>query len=88
MPDPPTDDILDPKLDPPEREELWELVRLLEHERPVPRPAFRGQLARQLRADPGSPYRVRRLIAAYACSGAALLVVVGIGLVGAGPLAA
>jgi hypothetical protein len=87
MPDPRPDDILDPKLRPTERRELMETARLLEEQRPVPRPAFRGKLARQLRADPGSNYRVRRLIAAYAGSGAVMLLVVAIGLAGFGPLA-
>jgi hypothetical protein len=88
MPDRRADEILDPKLDTREREQLMETARLLEQERPIPRPTFRGKLSRQLRADSPSPYRVRRLIAAYAGSGATLLLVVGTGLAGAGPLAA
>jgi hypothetical protein len=88
MPDPADNDFLDPKADTLERVLLTETARLLERERPVPRPAFRGKLARELRPDSSSPYRVRRLIAAYAGSGVVLLLVVAIGLVGAGPLAA
>jgi hypothetical protein len=87
MPDPRDDDILDPSLEPGERAELLETARLLEEHRPIPRPAFRGQLARRLRTRTGSAYPVRRLIAAYAGSGLALLMVVAIGLAGIGPLA-
>ena len=55
MPDPERDEILDPKLPPAERERLLETARLLEQARPVPRPAFRGTLARQLRARSSRP---------------------------------
>jgi hypothetical protein len=88
VPEPRDDDILDPTLQPQERIELLETVRLLEDQRPIPRPAFRGQLARRLRTRPQSPYLVRRLTAAYAGLGFTLLMVVAIGLAGAGPLAA
>jgi hypothetical protein len=87
MPNLRTDDILDPKLTAKERDELLETARLLERGRPVPRPTFRGQLGRQLRADPRNPFRIRRLVAAYAGFGAALLMFVAIGLAGVGPLA-
>jgi hypothetical protein len=87
MPDPERDEILDPKLGPAERKRLLETARLLERERPVPRPAFRGELARQLRARSAAPRRVRLLIGAYAGAGLALLAVVAVGLAGAGPLA-
>jgi hypothetical protein len=88
MPEPDRDEILDPKLEPAERERLLETAHLLEQARPVPRPAFRGKLARQLRARPTGPQRVRLLIGAYAGSGLTLLAVVAIGLAGVGPLAA
>jgi hypothetical protein len=87
MPDPNGDEILDPKLQPAERERLLETAHLLERSRPVPRPAFRGKLARQLRARSAGPQRVRLLIGAYAGSGLALLLVVAVGLAGVGPLA-
>jgi hypothetical protein len=87
MPDPERDQILDPKLKPAEREELLETARLLERTRPVPRPAFRGRLARHLHTPPTGSERVRLLIGAYAGSGLALLLLVAIGLAGAGPLA-
>jgi hypothetical protein len=88
MPDSRSDDTLDPSLEDLERIELLETARLLEDQRPVPRSAFRGRLARQLRAESTSPNRVRRLIVAYAGSGFLLLMTVGIGLAGVGPLAA
>ena len=59
MPDPREDEILDPSLEPEERAELLETARLLEEPRPVPRPAFRGELARRLRdahEQPSAPY--------------------------------
>jgi hypothetical protein len=88
MPDPQRDEILDPKLRPAERKGLLETARLLERERPVPRPAFRGKLARRLRARSTSSQRLRVLIGAYAGSGLALLAVVAVGVAGVGPLAA
>jgi hypothetical protein len=87
MPDPERDEILSPTLEPAERDRLLGTARLLEQARPAPRPAFRGRLARQLRADSAGPQRLRLLIGAYAGSGLALLAVVAIGLAGAGPLA-
>ena len=87
MPDPERDEILDPRLKPAEREELLETAPLLEQARPLPRPAFRGRLAKQLHTPPAGPERVRLLIGAYAGSGFALLLLIAIGLAGAGPLA-
>jgi hypothetical protein len=95
MPDPERDEILDPKLEAAEREGLLETARLLEQERPVPRPAFRGALAKRLRPRStsrgglrfSSRQRLRLLIGAYAGSGLALLAVVAAGLGGIGPLA-
>jgi hypothetical protein len=87
MPDPERDEILEPRMPAPERKRLLETARLLERERPVPRPAFRGELARRLRARSPSPQRLRVLIGAYAGAGLALLAVVAVGLAGTGPLA-
>jgi hypothetical protein len=87
MPDSGDNDFFDPTLLPEERAELLETARLLEDQRPIPRPAFRGQLARRLRTRTTGAYPVRRLIAAYAGSGFALLLVAAIGLAGLGPLA-
>jgi hypothetical protein len=88
VPDPDRDEILDPKLGPTERGRLHETAHLLEQARPLPRPAFRGKLARELRAGPTSPQRLRLLIGAYAGSGFTLLAVVAVGVAGVGPLAA
>src|SRR4029453_5796033 len=87
MADPEGDELFDPKIAPAERKRLLETARMLERERPVPGPAFRGELARRLRARSPSPQRLGVLIGAYAGAGLALLAVVAVGLAGAGPLA-
>jgi hypothetical protein len=63
--------------------------RLL-RERPVPRAGFRAQLRATLRSNFGAapPQRLRWLIGTYAATGAALLLVLVLGVAGAGPLAA
>jgi hypothetical protein len=62
----------------------------LRRERPVPRAAFRGELRRRLLigAAAPSPRRQRLAISAYAGSGAVLLTLAAIGLLGAGPFSA
>jgi hypothetical protein len=87
MRDPDRDDILDPTLRPEERKRLLETAKLLEQARPIPRPSFRGELARQLRARSAGPQRLRLLVSAYAGAGLALLSGVAVGLGGIGPLA-
>lgn len=68
------------------------LATRLESERPVPHPAFRGELRRHLLAladrRRSAPARLRLAITAYAGSGAALLAVAAAGLAGIGPFAA
>jgi hypothetical protein len=67
------------------------LEERLERERPVPAAGFRGELRRRLIEAAGretSTARVRFSILAYASSGAALMLVAVIGVLGAGPLAA
>jgi hypothetical protein len=72
---------LDPELHPVEER----LVR----ERPVPRAGFRSELRALIGTAAGPERRrVRRLIAAYAGSGALLLAVAIAGTAGVGPLAA
>jgi hypothetical protein len=68
-----------------------EMEELLTAARPLPRPAFRGELRRRLsgsRDGHGSERRLRLVIAAYAGSGGLLLALVVLGLAGAGPLSA
>lgn len=79
-------------MDPREREELEAIADRLHRARPVPRAGFRGELRSRLlegRVRRRAPRRrVRLLIAAYAGSGAVLLLVAAFGVAGAGPLAA
>jgi hypothetical protein len=86
------DPLLGRELDPGERNELARVIEQLESERPIPRPAFRGELGRRLlrRLEPhrARPRRLRTLITAYAGSGLCLLAVAALGVAGAGPLAA
>lgn len=79
-----TDRIDHPELDP--------IAERLQAERPIPRAGFRAELRRRLlfeleRGRP-APRRLRLLLAAYAGSGALLLVVAAVSVAGAGPLAA
>ena len=75
----------------PYRDQQSDLERRLRDERPLPRPAFRGELRRHLmklgQSGVGRPKRLRFLILTYASSGAALLVIAAAGVAGAGPLA-
>ena len=72
--------------------EFDDIERKLDAERPVPRPAFRGNLRRSLmsaaRVRPEPPRRLRLAIAAYAGTGLLLLAIAAVGLAGAGPLSA
>ena len=75
----------DPMLDDP-------VADLLRAERPVPRAGFRAALRARILSMSGArraaPPRLRVLIAAYAASGAVVLLVIAIGTAGAGPFAA
>lgn len=72
-----------------ERNEIEERLSL---GRAVPRAGFRAELRSQLLTSLGAagrpPRRLRLLVTAYAGAGAALLVILAIGVAGAGPLAA
>jgi hypothetical protein len=73
--------------------DLTAIAARLESERPVPRPAFRGDLRRRLMIARPGPGRLSRrgalaLTAAYAGSGLTLLAIAALGVIGAGPLAA
>ncbi len=78
-------------LEPDAPEELIVLAERLERERPVPTAAFRGDLRRRLLGgEPGRsrPARLRLQIAAYAGTGAALLLIGAASAAGIGPLGA
>lgn len=68
--------------------ELNDIAARLEAERPLPRPAFRGALGRHLEslgASGPAARGVRLRIFTYAGSGASMLTVAALGLVGIGP---
>jgi hypothetical protein len=76
-------------LEPDASEDLVRLGEHLREVRPLPSPAFRGQLRRSLEARSRSilaPARLRRLIAGYAGAGMLLLLLGFAGAAGAGPL--
>lgn len=76
-------------LEPGATKELIVLAARLEHERPVPTAAFRGDLRRRLLAGGlahSRPARLRLLIAGYASAGSALLLVGAASAAGVGPL--
>jgi hypothetical protein len=78
-------------LEPDAPDELVRLAERLEHERPVPSAAFRGDLRRHLMAghpESARPARLRALIAGYASAGAVLLLVGALSAAGTGPLGA
>jgi hypothetical protein len=71
--------------------ELSPIAARLEAERPVLRPAFRGELRRRLLAEEKrrlAPANLGRLIAAYTGSGAILIAIAVAGVAGLGPFAA
>jgi hypothetical protein len=72
---------------PPEDSHIGELAQRLTAERPVPAAAFRGDLRRMIASVPAQPRRLWFQAAMAAGSGAACFLVVGLGLLGAGPVA-
>ena len=70
--------------------ETEEIAAWLEAERPIPHPAFRGELRRRLltTAPATAPSRIRLLITGYSTAGLALLTIAAVGLAGLGPFAA
>jgi hypothetical protein len=76
----------DPVRDP----EVAALAERLQRSRPLPRPAFRGGLGRELAVhlERFRGPRLRRLALVYALSGALLLGVAALSVAGVGPLAA
>jgi len=80
-----------PDLEPGTPEELIVLAQRLQHERPVPSAAFRGDLRRhllpgELARSPGA--RARLWIAGFASAGSVLLLAGAASVVGIGPLGA
>jgi hypothetical protein len=67
--------------------ELRDVAARLEAERPLPRPAFRGELRRHLMAHRPSTAGRMRLAVGQLGGGFALLVLAAAGVLGLGPLA-
>lgn len=84
-----SDELSDISSDGPDRERLEETGRSLSDARPVPTPAFRGELGRLIGAAQliraVTHWRAKAL--AVALAGALLLGVAGAGVAGSGPLA-
>ena len=81
-----THDDFDPGIPADELEQLEQLASRLVADRPVPRPAFRGDLRRRVVRTPHTQ-RVRLRVAAYLASGVALLAIAALGVNNVGPLA-
>lgn len=82
---------IDSALSAEERAALTRLAERLERERPLPHPAFRGDLRRLLLSPtqaPPPPARWKALAASYAGAGLLCLLVAAAGLAGLGPFAA
>jgi hypothetical protein len=76
-------------LEPGAEEELIVLAERLHSARPVPRPAFRGDLGRRLAAQRRprfAPGNIRALITTYALAGIVLLCLGTVSAAGVGPL--
>jgi hypothetical protein len=90
--DPGFDDLLGSDVAADERQRLAPVSNRLDAERPIPQPAFRGELRRMLlrRAEPdrSPPRHLRALITAYGASGLCLLAIAALGVGGTGPFAA
>lgn len=74
-------------LEPGAGEDLVRLAERLRDERPIPSPVFRGELGRRLarqRQSRLSTRVARRLIAAYATAGTALMAIAALGASGHG----
>ena len=81
---------LEPGVQGEERSELLSLAVRLTEERPVPAPGLRSRIRSRLLGGPAPAprSRVAGLIFGYATSGALLLAIAAVGLVGIGPFAA
>jgi hypothetical protein len=81
-----SNDDFEPGIAADERADLERLAARLVAGRPVPRPAFRGDLRRSIARAPHAR-RMRLRVAAYLVSGAALLAIATLGVNDVGPLA-
>ena len=81
-----THDDFEPGIPADERDHLERLASRLVADRPLPRPAFRGELRRSLARAPRAR-RLRLQVVAYLVSGAALLAIAALGVNDVGPLA-
>jgi hypothetical protein len=81
-----THDDFEPGTPADEREHLERLASRLVADRPLPRPAFRGELRRSIARAPRAR-RARLQVVAYLASGAALLAIAALGVNDLGPLA-
>ena len=84
-----SDDLSDFIGEQPDADELRETARMLQAARPLPSPAFRGELRRRLEAT-GALRPARRLHAkalSFGVAGVLLLALAGAGVAGSGPLA-
>jgi hypothetical protein len=79
-------DDFEPGIPADERERLERLASRLVGDRPVPRPAFRGDLRRQIARAPQAR-RLRLRVVGYLVSGVALLAIAALGVNDVGPLA-
>jgi hypothetical protein len=81
---------LAPEVEGEERQELIAMAVRLTEQRPVPRPGLRSAIRARLLGGgrPVARSRIGALIFGYATSGALLLAVALVGLVGVGPFAA
>lgn len=85
----PISEELRPYVDSADQEAFDHIGQRLTDERPIPHPAFRGELQARLQnaRRPWRPERLRLAVLSYACSGFLLIGVAALGLTGAGPLA-
>jgi hypothetical protein len=84
-----SDDFSDILGEQPDADELRETARMLQAARPLPSPAFRGELRRRLKAAgalrPARGLRAKAL--SFGVAGVLLLALAGAGVAGSGPLA-
>jgi hypothetical protein len=80
-------DDFEPGISASERDQLERLAARLVTDRPVPRPAFRGEMRRQIATTEPVLPGLRLRVATYLATGVALLAVAALGVNDVGPLA-